>query len=54
MGGFLIEPPGIDCLPSFPLNGKQLFILVKGGYVDYPSIKKEEIEDKSKSDRLAR
>ncbi|KAI2707605.1 hypothetical protein CBS147332_6663 [Penicillium roqueforti] len=54
MGGFLIEPPEIDCLPSFPLNGKQLFILVKGGYVDYPSIKKEEIEDKSKSDRLAR
>ncbi|KAJ5512256.1 hypothetical protein N7463_001808 [Penicillium fimorum] len=54
MGGFWIEPPKIDLLPSFPLDAKQLYILVKEGYIDYPLLEEEEIKDKSKSDGLAR
>jgi hypothetical protein len=53
MGGFLIEPPEID-LPAFPLDAEQLYILVDGGYVEYPLLEEEEIEDKSKSDGLAK
>ncbi|KAJ5150679.1 uncharacterized protein N7500_010868 [Penicillium coprophilum] len=53
MGGFLVEPPEID-LPSFPLDAEQLYTLVREGYVDYPILQEEEIEDKSKSGGLAR
>jgi hypothetical protein len=54
MGGFWIEPPEIDLLPSFPLDAKQLYILVKEGYVEYPILEEGEIEDKSKADGIAR
>jgi hypothetical protein len=53
MGGFLIEPPEIY-LPAFPLDAEQLYILVDGGYVEYPILEEEEIEDKSKSGGLAK
>jgi hypothetical protein len=54
MGGFWVEPPEIDLLPSFPLDAKQLYILVKEEYIEYPYLDEEEIKDKSKSDGLAR
>jgi hypothetical protein len=53
MGGFLIKPLEND-LPSFPLNAKQLYILVKENYLEYPDLKEEEIEDRNKSGGLAR
>lgn len=54
MGGFWIKPPEIDDLPSFPLDAKQLHVLVKEGYIKYPHLEEEEIKDKSKSDGLTR
>ncbi|CAG8901721.1 unnamed protein product [Penicillium egyptiacum] len=54
MGGFWIEPPEIDDLPSFPLDAKQLHVLVKEEYIEYPRLEEEEIKDKSKSDGLTR
>jgi hypothetical protein len=54
MGGFWIQPPETDDLPSFPLDAKQLHVLVKEGYIEYPHLKEEEIKDKSKSDGLTR
>ena len=54
MGGFWIQPPEIDDLPSFPLDAKQLHVLVKEGYIEYPHLEVEEIKDKSKSDGLTR
>jgi hypothetical protein len=54
MGGFQIEPPDIDLLPSFPLDAKQLYILVKEGYIEYPRLEEDEIKDKSKSDGVAK
>jgi len=53
MGGFFIQPLEND-LPSFPLDAKQLYILVKDKYLDYPNLKEEEIEDRNKSGGLAR
>jgi hypothetical protein len=54
MGGFCIEPLETDLLPSFPLDAKQLYLLVKENYVEYPRLEEDEIKDKSKSDGLAR
>ena len=53
MGGFLVKPLEHD-LPSFPLNSNQLFKLVKDGYLQYPNLGKEEIEDRNKLDELTR
>jgi hypothetical protein len=53
MGGFLIKPLEAD-LPSFPLDAKQLYILVKDKYLEYPNLNEEEIEDRNKSGKLAR
>ncbi|CAG8089881.1 unnamed protein product [Penicillium salamii] len=53
MGGFLLDHPG-DEVPSFPVDAKQLCALVKDGYVVYPALEEEEIEDKSKSGGLAK
>lgn len=53
MGGFFIKPLEND-LPSFPLDAKQLYILVKDKYVEYPNLNEEEIEDRNKSGGLAR
>ncbi|KAJ5319457.1 uncharacterized protein N7506_012161 [Penicillium brevicompactum] len=53
MGGFLITYPGED-MPSFPVDAKQLCSLVKDGYLPYPELDEDEIEDKSKSSGLAK
>ncbi|KAI0973801.1 hypothetical protein F4678DRAFT_425898 [Xylaria arbuscula] len=51
MGGFVLNPKEGE---SFPLNAKQLHWLVLHRHVEMPSIRNEEIWDKSKQDRLAR
>ncbi|KAJ5737020.1 uncharacterized protein N7483_002145 [Penicillium malachiteum] len=50
-GGFFLESPGSE---SFPIDAEQLFRLVKGGYIAYPDLDVADIQDKSKSDSLAR
>ncbi|KAJ5737058.1 uncharacterized protein N7483_002183 [Penicillium malachiteum] len=52
MGGFLLDGPGIDI--PFPIDAEQLLFLVEKGYVEYPSLSREDIEDRNKSDGLAR
>jgi hypothetical protein len=51
MGGFLLRSPGSE---PFPVDAEQLFRLVKDGYFAYPELDAEDIQDKSKSDSLAR
>lgn len=51
MGGFMLRSPG---WPDLPLNGAQLFYLIENGYVPYPAVSKEDIDDKNKLDGLAR
>lgn len=51
MGGFALKPEGWQ---QFPIDAKQLWWLVKHGYVDYPSIERDEIKDRDKFDGLAR
>jgi hypothetical protein len=53
MGGFFVKPPDDD-LPSFPLDAKQLYTLVKDEYLVFPNLEEEEIEDRNKSGGLAR
>jgi hypothetical protein len=51
MGGFILRSPDeVD----FPIDAAQLFYLVSRGYIEYPDIAKEEIDDRNKSDSLAR
>jgi hypothetical protein len=51
MGGFILKSPDeID----FPLDAAQLFFLLSKGYIQYPDISKEEIDDRNKYDGLAR
>ena len=52
MGGFVLKTS--DLSASIPLDAEQLFFLVEKKYIDYPKLKKEEIDDKNKSDGLAR
>jgi hypothetical protein len=52
MGGFVLEAS--DMPASIPLDAEQLFFLVEKKYIDYPTLKKKEIDDKNKSDGLAR
>lgn len=51
MGGFLLQT---DDSSMFPLDAEQLYYLVSKNYIEYPNIDKEDIEDKNKSDGLAR
>lgn len=51
MGGIHVQPKGWK---RFPVNAKQLHYLVRNGYMQYPDIKKWEIEARSKVDGLAR
>ncbi|KAI0817309.1 hypothetical protein GGR55DRAFT_684988 [Xylaria sp. FL0064] len=51
MGGFVL---GTKESENFPLNAKQLHWLVVQKHIEMPSIKNEEICDKSKQDRLVR
>jgi hypothetical protein len=52
MGGFLLKADDYDS--PFPIDAEQLHYLVVKGFVDYPEISKEDIDDKNKSDGLAR
>ena len=51
MGGFVLHPQGSD---PFPVNATQLRWLVRHEYVQYPSISKEEVWDKSKQDTFTK
>ncbi|KAF2222049.1 hypothetical protein BDZ85DRAFT_274887 [Elsinoe ampelina] len=51
MGGFVLNSPDFR---QFPLNAKQLHWLVINGHIAYPSVKSDELWDKSKQDRLFR
>lgn len=44
IGGFLLESPGSE---MFPIDAEQLFWLVKNGYVAYPDLDAEDIEDRA-------
>lgn len=50
MGGFLLESPGSE---MFPVDAEQLFWLIKDGFVVYPKVDIEDIQDKSKSEGMA-
>lgn len=52
MGGFILEGPGINT--AFPVDGQQLLFLVRSGYVQFPTLTRENISDRNKSDGLAR
>jgi hypothetical protein len=50
MGGFLLVAPDY----TFPVDAMQLLYLIDKGYVDYPAIEDKDIDDKNKSDLVAR
>lgn len=47
----MLRSPG---WPDLPLDAAQVFYLVDKKYVPYPEVSKEDIDDKNKSDSLAR
>jgi hypothetical protein len=51
MGGFVFKPKDWN---SFPVNGVQLLYLARKGYVTIPDIPESSLDDKDKSDSLAR
>jgi hypothetical protein len=51
MGGFVFRPRGWK---KFPIDAKQLHYLIVHGYIGYPAVDRLSIEDKNKSDGLAR
>ncbi|TKX25337.1 hypothetical protein C1H76_2570 [Elsinoe australis] len=51
MGGFVLKSSDS---PDFPANAKQVHWLVDNKHVEYPSVKSDELWDKSKQDRLFR
>ncbi|KAF2867509.1 hypothetical protein BDV95DRAFT_679431 [Massariosphaeria phaeospora] len=51
MGGLHLQVPNVK---SFPVNSKQLHFLVSHGHVQYPEITTTTINDKNKTDGLAR
>ncbi|MCJ1453369.1 hypothetical protein MMC28_003716 [Mycoblastus sanguinarius] len=50
-GGLMLRTP--DCVP-FPITAKQVHYLVQQGYMQVPTITREEIWDKSKADLFAK
>lgn len=52
MGGFLLETP--DYKDGFPINGEQLYYLIKHKFVEFPVIEKSEIDDRSRVDGLSK
>jgi hypothetical protein len=51
MGGFALKSPNF---PTFPLDAEQLYFLVSKGYLEYPNIEREDIDEKNKADGLSR
>lgn len=52
MGGFVLE--AADLSAPIPVDAEQLLYLLKRKHVDYPTLSKEDINDKNKADGLAR
>lgn len=48
----MVDGPGTD--RPFPVNAKQLQFLIEKGYVDYPMIGEDDINDRNKSDAFSR
>ena len=51
MGGFMLDSPDY---PRFPVNAHQVRYLVEHGFVEYPSIHRDTIQDKNKADAFVR
>jgi hypothetical protein len=51
MGGFVFKPKGWS---SFPVNGVQLVYLIQKRYVNVPEVPQSLLDDRDKSDGLAR
>lgn len=51
MGGFVLDAPDY---PRFPINAHQVHYLVKNGFLDFPTIKRETLQDKNKADAFVR
>ncbi|KAK0622066.1 hypothetical protein B0T17DRAFT_642558 [Bombardia bombarda] len=51
MGGFMLTSPD---QPAFPINAQQLHYLIAHGHVEYPEITKEDIDQRNKTDGLAK
>ncbi|EXJ55963.1 hypothetical protein A1O7_08894 [Cladophialophora yegresii CBS 114405] len=51
MGGFVLQPHGWK---QFPIDAKQLLYLIERGHIRYPDTKVAQINDRNKSDGLAR
>ncbi|KAE8450723.1 hypothetical protein EG329_006068 [Mollisiaceae sp. DMI_Dod_QoI] len=58
MGGFMLHskecPEYPDGFPKFPIDAKQVHYLWTEGYIEYPTITREEIRDKNKVDGVLR
>jgi hypothetical protein len=52
MGGFVLN--ATDMERPIALNAEQLYYLIVKGYVEYPKIDKEDIDDRNKVDGLSR
>lgn len=55
-GSQSVDPQGANMRSGgcFPLNAKQLYWLIVNGYVEYPSLRPDDVWDRSKQDRLAK
>lgn len=51
MGGFRLKAPEY---PAFPLDAEQLLYVIQNKYVDFPDFDTSDIDDKNKTDGLAR
>lgn len=51
MGGFVLAPPDY---PPFPVRAHQIHYLVKKGSIDFPEIRRDEIQDRNKADAFVR
>ena len=49
-GSFLLKCPGSE---MFLIDAEQLFCLIKDGFIVYPELAVEDIQDKSKSEGMA-
>lgn len=54
MGGFLLAIRDGDDEIEFPIDGEQLYYLIKHNFVEFPVIDKSEIDDHSRVDGLSK
>ncbi|PMD52698.1 uncharacterized protein K444DRAFT_668383 [Hyaloscypha bicolor E] len=50
-GGFVLHSPD---MPPFPINNRAIYYLAGKSYIEVPSVTKDEIQDHSKKDRVAK